>query len=215
MFADNQVPGRTVGQWVSCAMLDPMQNWIAFNGNGCRRGLGYGIVGRKGTGWLAKCGYWPPKRGVSRGKTVRQFLKDLGIVAEKLGLVVVGFAAKRGEWLTLEDLRRMARNQTSFQRLEAVTLRVYGPPDYHDRLRDHFERQGRITIPKTVLGTDGQVSAPEVVLPRLMSKRGVTQKQLAQHLGCSQAFVSNLLSLTVSHSENNVSPIITYTNVNT
>ena len=79
---------------------------------------------------------------------MRRFLGDLGAVAAILGLTVVGYHGGKKQWATLQALQALGSQGHAVGALGGYTLRVYGPPDYHDRLRRYFEQQGQMTIPK-------------------------------------------------------------------
>ncbi len=88
----------------------------------------------------------------------------------------------------------MARGNAGIEKIEDVSLRVYGPEDYHVRLRRYFEEKGslRLPVPGEIeeaavgeCGRDGQIGD-------LMSRAGVTQKELAGHLGCTRQFLSKV-----------------------
>jgi hypothetical protein len=197
-FAGNRVPGSTDPQSIVCPYLKPAATYVAFNGNGRRRGRGYGIIGAKGTGWLHKCGYTVSKDRKARQRQMRRFLGDLGAVAAILGLTVVGYHGGKKQWATLQALQARAGQRHAADVLEEYTLRVYGPPDYHDRLHRYFEQQGQMTIPRlsavptaTVEDTD---SDPIMALRLRMQGLKVTQEALGEHLGCSQQFVTKLLN---------------------
>ena len=82
---------------------------------------------------------------------------------------------------------------SGIEKIEDVSLRVYGPEDYHVRLRRYFEEKGSLRLP--VPGEiDAQVgeSRGDGRIGNLMSRAAVTQKELAGHLGCTQQFLSNV-----------------------
>ena len=70
---------------VSCPLLDPGRRYVAFAGNGRRRGRGYALIGRTCRGWLHRAGY--PVEADTPEVTwgyVRRFLADLRSLAEPL-----------------------------------------------------------------------------------------------------------------------------------
>jgi hypothetical protein len=192
----NRVPGGRRKHKVPCALLDPEGTYVAFNGNGVRRGQGYKIVGDGGKGWLWRCGYPVPKDLRALRQEIRQFLADLEAVAGILGLTVVGRGGGRW-WATLKSLRGIARRGHGDRTLAGYLVRVYGPPDYPDRLRRFLEVQGKMRIPKPDEAAEarGEAARTETAAPfRLrMHEAGVTQRELAGHLGCSQQFVAQIL----------------------
>jgi hypothetical protein len=207
VLAGNRVPDARGRRQVVCPLLRPDGRYVAFNGNGLRRGLGYLVVGRKRQGWLARCGYvggteinttWAGKHGV--GRTTRQFLGELDELAGLLGLTVVGLAPTTGAWLTLAQARELAALPNGLKALSQIHLRVYGPEDYLDRWRCLFaERGGFSAIP----GADGPaVLADADALPAdggvglkvRLRRAGLSQDDLARHLGVTKSFVSMLLT---------------------
>jgi hypothetical protein len=53
----DRVPDARGRREVACPLLRADRRYLAFTGNGHRRGLGYRVVGSKGDGRLARCGY--------------------------------------------------------------------------------------------------------------------------------------------------------------
>jgi hypothetical protein len=179
---------------------------VAFNGNGFRRGLGYLIVGKGASGWLARCGYvtaieaapkWKGKDGL--GPVTRAFLKDLGELSELFGLTVVGLARRTGEWLDLKGIKEIVEVSDGLTRLNEIHLRVYGPEDYLDRVRGVLAEEGHFSA---IPGADStSPPAPGVLLNDAnldmrvcLQQAGLSQDDLARHLGVSKSFVSKLLN---------------------
>jgi hypothetical protein len=207
VLAGNRVPDVRGQREVGCPLLRADGRYVAFNGNGLRRGLGYLIVGHKKHGWLARCGHIGTADADGRragrkgmGHMVRQFLAELAEVAQLLGLTVVGLTRTTGAWLTLAQVREIADQSGGWQGLSQVHLRVYGPEDYLDRCRRVLaERGGFSTIPGAdglPLSTDTEVllADPGVDLRVRLQRAGLSQDDLARHLGVSKSFVSKLLA---------------------
>jgi hypothetical protein len=114
-----------------------------------------------------------------------------------LGVTVVGYRRKGGRWVGLDELQVIAKQRKSLRDIDQYDLRIYGPPDYHDRLRRYLEEQGQMRIPKLTEASEatdegsgsGAVSSLRVRMHRL----GVTQAKLAEQLGCAQQFVTQVL----------------------
>jgi hypothetical protein len=154
--------------------------------------MGYRIVGARRTGWLAKCGYDTSAEGSKLRSEVLNFLADLEVVAGIMGPTVVGFH-KENRWLDRAQITEVARGNAGIEKIEDVTLRVYGPEDYHVRLRRYFEEKGSLRLPAP--GEIEEVRAEDrgdCRFGELMSRAGVTQKELAGHLDCTQQFLSNI-----------------------
>jgi hypothetical protein len=194
----NRVPGRSSRKLVACSLLRASGPHVAFNGNGQRRGLGYRIVGSRRTGWLYKCGYDVSGDRRSVAREVRRFLDDLQAVAGVLGLTVVGYHRGSSRWVDFERLRTVARQRKGVTLLEQHELRIFGPPDYQDRLRRHLEQHGRLLIPKLDDEAEAQeeppVSQDSTSIRQRMHKLGVTHRKLAEHLGCTQQFATPVLN---------------------
>lgn len=190
------VPGLTPRSRVVCPLLDPKDRYITFGGNGDRLGMGYLIVGNNGRGWLDKCGYNVPQQAGELPRIVRSFLADLGVVCESLALMPVGLGPTAGDWLELDSLIALAGSHKGVEQLLAVHLRVYGPEDYLDRCRGHFERQGSFTSipgrPDEEPEPAGVSLATDIRVRICLS--GIKQVELAKILGVSQPRVSQMLN---------------------
>jgi hypothetical protein len=206
VLVGNLVPDVRGKREIACPRLRPDGRYVTFSGNGLRRGLGYLIVGKEWRGWLARCGYtlalgeepkWTGKDGI--GSATRAFLDDLGEVSRLLGLTVVGLARGTGEWLDLKRIREIAELPNGLDRLNEIHLRVYGPLDYLERVRELLAERGQFSaIPGA---SNSKVPAVGVLLNdadldlRVRLKRaGLSQDDLARHLGVSKSFVSKLLN---------------------
>lgn len=193
----NVIPGAAPRSKVVCPLLGERGRYVAFGGNGKRPGQGYGIVGRDGTGWIWKCGYAVPDDPGNLTWEIRSFLIDLGEVANILGLITAALDPRSGRWFDLEELTAMARGRHGWEDLDKLSLRVYGPEDYLQRLRRYFEKQGGFsTIPghRDEAGLGGDVQRSKANLRVRMQQACVTQRELAGYLGIAQPFVSQLLN---------------------
>jgi hypothetical protein len=141
---------------------------------------------------------WAGRDGL--GRVARQFLGELDEVAQLLGLTVVGLARTTGAWLTLAQVQEVAGLSGGWKALNQIHLRVYGPEDYLERCRGVLsERGGFSAIP----GADGSPILPDSDLPpgdvaadlRVRLRRaGLSQDDLARHLGKSKSFISQVLN---------------------
>jgi hypothetical protein len=194
----NKVPGVTPRSRVACPLLGAKGRYVAFCGNGKRWGMGYLIAGNDGRGWLERCGYDVPADPGELGREIRSFLGHLREVGEVLGLIVVGLAPN-GEWLDLPTLIALAHTRHGVEQLLAVHLRVYGPEDYLARCRDHFSERGHFAdIPggESGAGDNGhpQVAVGLADLSTRLRAAAIKQIELAQALGVSQPYVSQLMT---------------------
>ena len=143
-----RVTGDRPNQIVNCPLLQSDGRYVVFGGNGDRRGKGYQLVGQQRTGWLAKCGYDLPEGNQSMGPVLREFLHDLSEVSQRFDLVVVGYVSSGPRWLTLANIMEMSSSPEGRRQLDRTSVRIYGPDDYLDRLRDYFaDRGGFSAIP--------------------------------------------------------------------
>jgi hypothetical protein len=190
-----KVPGDTPKARIVCPVLDHKGRYVAFCGNGKRWGMGYQIVGVKGTGWLDRCGYAIPEDNQDLAKVIRSFLKDLREVSEALGFTVVGLKPNTAKWLDLGNMVQLSRVKAGLEELLRIHLRVYGPEDYLQRWRSYFAQKGGFTsIPGGE--EDAQPSAPSDLndLSTRIRLAGIKQVELARHLGVSQPYVCQLLN---------------------
>ena len=202
VLQSNLVPGVTPGSEVSCTLLKTEGNYVAFNGNGRRRGAGYRIIGEAGKGWLAKCGYTLPDGGDSDGmaKVVRRFLAALDDVSKIMGLVVAAIHPKTTEWCDMERMKEIARRRRGWEQLDPLHLRVYGPEDYLERGRDYFDRKGGFTEGEpegeTAVKPRGNrgIAAMGMTLADRMRRAGIRHEDMAEHLRRSRSFVSRILN---------------------
>lgn len=206
ILVGNRVPDVRGRRQVICPLLVPGERYLAFNGNGVRRGLGYLIVGQESSGWLAKCGYlfapwakprWRGKDGV--GRATRAFLDDLAEVSRLLGLTVVGLARGTGEWLDLEQITGIVKLPNPLTRLNEIHLRIYGPEDYLDRARGLLAARGQFQIipgagSAQVPTTDVLLGDTNLDLKVRLQQAGLSQDDLARHLGVSKSFISKVLN---------------------
>jgi hypothetical protein len=204
----NRVPDVRGHHEVLCPLLQASGRYVGFNGNGLRRGLGYLIVGRKkDRGWLARCGYvragdskekWTGRKGI--GRLARRFLRELNEVAGLLGLTVVGLVRTTGSWLTLAQVQEIAALSNGLKSLDPIHLRIYGPEDYLDRCRHVLAERGSFSaIPgaddsQTQMDADALLLDAGVDLRVRLQGAGLSQDDLARHLGKSKSFISQLLS---------------------
>ncbi len=89
----------------------------------------------------------------------------------------------------------MAKGNGGIEKIEDVSLRIYGPEDYHVRLQRYFEEKGSLRLPAPGAIEDagvGEDRGGEGRIGERMSRNGVTQAELAGHLGCTQQFLSKV-----------------------
>ena len=206
VLVGNKVPDVR-GRQVACPLLLANQRYICFCGNGVRRGQGYLIIGNDGNGWLAKCGYltpgsdpmqWAGKDGI--GSAVRNFLSDLQTLARTVGFTVVAITRRNEQWLTLTRLIEIANVSDPLASISEIHLRIYGPENYLDRLRTLLADGGQFSvIPGGQVNEITPSQAPllgnvNLDLKVRLRRAGLTQQALADYLGVSKGFISDVLN---------------------
>jgi len=128
-----------------------------------------------------------------RPTAVQAFLTELGQLSETLGLVVAAVDPRSGAWADLPTLITMSGSQNGWQDIDRLHLRVYGPEDYLRRLRQYVASEGGFSsIPEpAAVPTVGSV---ELDLKARMDTAGVTQTELAEHLGKKRPYVTAVLN---------------------
>jgi hypothetical protein len=120
IFTGNQIPDRRGKRLQRCPLLDSRGEYVGFNGNKRRKGLGYRLL--TPGGWLAKAGYPVHK--------AKAFLDDLGTLSSPLGLQVVGVGPSPTPWLDLARLQSLSQALAGRSMLDKVHLRIYSKADY-------------------------------------------------------------------------------------
>ena len=190
---NGRVPGSQGEPTRVCPDLQSHRCYVAFNGNGRRKGQGYTLFGAKGRGWLHKFGLMP-EQNADAGE-VRALFKELNLWREAIGLVVVGYHPKRDKWLKWSELKAMATGQSPQvnSMLISLHLRFYAPEDYLDRLRNYFaERGGFATNDEGASKPQSSLFDDDLLIR--IRKIGIRNKDLASKLGVSPSFVSQLMT---------------------
>lgn len=197
----NLVPGTRLRVLIKCSLLKANGRYVVFGGNGSRAGMGYMIVGKQGTGWLARCGYEVPEDIDSLRRTVKDFLADLHKVAELLGLVVVGFQpSKQQTWLSIDELCSMAGSPGCWSALTAVHLRIYAPEDYLERMRACLEKAGGFEAVCDANSIENNHDESNIGgglgadLAMEIARLKIRQKEIAMRAGITQSSVSQFLN---------------------
>lgn len=181
-----------------CPLLDQQQKYVAFAGNGRKGREQFHGQGYRLTTWMERAAYATPKDGLSWDEA-RRFLKDCQTLHAPFGIEVVGYHPQKEEWQPLERMVEFTRMPAGRQWLKKCRLLVYGPEEYLQQWRQEFARQrGFSFIPggwKAVLsGAKGFSNEAKITsaleLHTWMRQNGLTDRELAQQLGVSQATVS-------------------------
>ncbi|MCA9124737.1 MAG: helix-turn-helix transcriptional regulator [Planctomycetaceae bacterium] len=197
VYEGNKVVGRKPGVLVECPLLVPSDRYVVFGGNGKRSGCGYQVVGRKGTGWLYKCGdYIVSKDAAQLRREIRAFMNDLCELSSKFGLIPAAIDKNSNRWIGIEDLKRLAHNQSGVARLKAFQLRVFAPEDWSERIRAYFAAKGGFNEVPTIETSPGSMADCEQheCLSDRVRRLGIKQGQLAREIGVSRSQLTNLLN---------------------
>lgn len=129
---------KDITQKKCCPQLDAAQEYVAFAGNGNRKGRGYQLVGRTGKGWIYRAGYLdaPQMNAERRLDAVKSFLGDLESLSKDLGLIPA--AVNQGTWKSLDELIDCTRTGHGQDWLECCTMRIYAPADWRLKWRQFF-----------------------------------------------------------------------------
>jgi hypothetical protein len=200
VFEGGRVPGAGGRGWFVCGLLAGLPRCVGLNGNGTKHwGRGY----RPAT-WMRRAGHVVPDDTGAFRTGVRAFLDDVAGLAGTLGVVAVGLW--REEVFGLDQLREMARSggRHELRKLRDLCLRFYLPEDYLARWRQLIagkvaagDGSGPAEDAPGAAGElpSGPASEREVLDLRVaLSRLGLSQAELAAHLGRKPSFVSRLLA---------------------
>lgn len=152
-------------------------SFLGFNGNGKRSGCGYRLCSTGG--WLAKAGY--------DREELDLFLNDLEFLTCHLNLTVVGLLPGTDpvQWLTLEELRRMADTRAATHLIQRVHVRVYAAADCLNHWQSLFGwPYPNLLLPEVDLNAD---------LANIVRSTGVAQNALARALEVDPSLLSKIL----------------------
>ena len=176
--------GQTVGYngsgTADCPFLEPLLNYVGFNGNGVRRGQGYRL-----RTWMTKAGYGADE--------LLRFLDDLTFLCNALGLIVAAIGKGHNNWCTRSHVSSLVRSDTVGQReLDRLHIRVYTKADCVERWNRIFQWDA---TPGTALQEEEGVMALDVVerLREYLCSSGLQQRQVASRLKVSKQYLSAVL----------------------
>jgi len=174
-FTGNSIRSFHGGKLHPCSLLDPGTRYVGFNGNGKRKGQGY-LLASEG-GWLAKAGY--------AVDVVDTFLDDLTVLAELLGLIVVG-VGHDNLFVDIKALQVLAATPAGRWNLRRLHVRVYTAADYLERWSGIFHGEGSKATCLTPL-TEGMA-----ILLATMKRKKISQRKLADGVRKDHSFLSKL-----------------------
>jgi hypothetical protein len=184
VFTGGRVPGTRRGDSFVCRLLAPSVGFIALAGNGKYWARGYRVAT-----WMRRSGLPVPEDEGGFRAGVRAFLQAVAGLAALLGIVPVGVLGYKV--FDLDQLMELARisQPRPLRTLRSLCLRFYLPEDYLARWRQ--------LAAAAVVGHAAPEPGPEEGLLELrvaMRRAGVSQGELAAHLGRSRSFVTKLLN---------------------
>jgi hypothetical protein len=174
ILSGNTIPSASGQGQILCPALGETEQYVGFNGNGVRRGLGYYLTTEGG--WLAKAGY--------AREDVESFLADLGVLATRLGLIAIGIDRHSDRVYPLNELRGMAIGGRGLNR---VLVRVYTRADYLRRWNAAFGWDEA--------GEEGNCDghAQVAALKGAMAGKGIKASALADGIHIDRSFLSKVL----------------------
>jgi hypothetical protein len=178
VLAGNLVPDLAGRNNVACPLLKPEQSYVAFNGNGKRRGCGYLLLGEHG--WLARAGY--------ANDDVEVFLSDLASLSSMLSLTVVG-VGKEGQWIGMDDLHALSRSGKGRNALSRLHLRVYASPAHLQSWSALFEWAAGDNGSSAPAPTEDGAEA----LASMLARRKLSVRQFAAAIGEDPSFLNKVL----------------------
>ena len=181
IIAGDRVVGYGGKGVVECSCLEPLMNYVGFNGNGVRRGQGYKLVT-----WMKKAGY-------SAGE-LRQFIEDLLVLCDELGLRVSGIGKGLDTWRSLSDIGVLAASGGLAQRkLDELHVRMYAKADCFESWNQFFRWHHN---PEVTIAAD-QAEQTAGVLEKLrgvLHAKHLQQKQVAEELEVTKQHLSAVLT---------------------
>lgn len=178
VITDGRVRGITGKRWRSCPCLSATACYVSFGGNGKRKGRGY-LLTTPG-GWLAKAGH--PLGDV------RTFLSDLQVLADLLGLVVVGLHRRNHQWYSLERMVALAAAPVGCEELQQLHVRIHAGADF---ARQWSERFG---VEESAAAVGKAADFPTVALIDSMTRKKIRRRALAFALDLDPSFLTKLLN---------------------
>lgn len=158
-----------------CPLLRPEIRYVVFGGNGYRPGRGY---------LLSSAGGWSTKAGYPRDRP-DLFLRDLGILADHLGLIIVGATRRSERWFDRLQLVRLACSQQGRRVFDDIHVRIYAPEGCWRRWTEFFGWRDSISL------------APQMTPERiatLLIVSGIRQQDFARQLQVDPSLLSRYLS---------------------
>lgn len=146
---------------IVCPLLNEEATYVGFNGNGKRKGRGYLVAT-----WMRKAGY--------ADSSSRQFVHDLRVLSDRLGIIVVGYQPISDSWLSLEQLDTVVASRPSLA--AKLHLRIFSEEGHVARWNRFFDWQ------PTACSNDVTVSSVTVALC-LLKQHDIRRSEAAEALG--------------------------------
>ncbi|NQU26417.1 MAG: bifunctional DNA primase/polymerase [Candidatus Nealsonbacteria bacterium] len=177
VLTGNVIPGIRRNRPITCSLLDPSGRYVGFNGNGKRKGLGYGLM--TPGGWLVKAGY--------DRDALDEFFADLAVLTESLGLIAVGIYFPTSRCFDLEQLQVLAGTPAGRRVLVKTHLQIYTRSDYVRRWNEHFGWADDLAKVEALLAD------PPGTLVAEMKRKRITQRALARGIEADPSFIGKIL----------------------
>lgn len=180
-----------------CPLLDPAEEYVAFAGNGSRKGRGYQLVGRTGKGWIHRAGYLnaPTMNPKERLDALKSFLRNLESLSQTLGLIPA--AIHQGDWKNLDEMIDCTLTGRGRDWLESCTMRIYAPADWRRRWRRFFsDKLGFSWIPASPDDSDTSLESGKPRDPQQMTSANQVKRWLKDKKWTQQRLADEIASVT-------------------
>lgn len=191
IFTQARVPSSHRHPMCTCRLLSPRMRYVALAGNGRAGAWGHGYRLEM---WLSRANYLridkaqDPKAFLT---ALRSFFADLAGMIAVLDIMPVGIL--NNEFFDFEQVRALARSRSpdehELRKLREMCLRFYLPADFASRWRKLVA--SKIAGPASTMPPTSEHALLDLRVE--MQRHGITQQELAGHLGCHRTRLSRML----------------------
>ena len=178
LITGDKVVGFNPASMVECLHLDPLVNYLGFNGNGVRRGCGYKL-----NTWMRKAGY--------ANTECRRFLDDLSVLSRELGFIVAGIGKGYDNWYSLPQIIHLATGGDGQRKVDGLHIRLYAKADCFERWNQLFKWDSMLDAAKQ---EGGNATSIIEKLREVLHAQQLQQQQVAAKLKVSKQFLSAVLN---------------------
>jgi transcriptional regulator with XRE-family HTH domain len=179
VITGDKVVAYNPARMVECPYLDPLVNYVGFNGNGVRRGCGYRL-----RTWMRKAGYADAE--------YRTILDDLSALSRGLGITVAAIGPGNENWQSLGQVTYLATaGGRARRKLDGLHVRMYAKAGCFEQWNKRFHWDA---------GSDGAgkqegVRAIDVLerLREILRSERLQQQQIAAQFGIKKQYLSAVL----------------------